>query len=406
MSTCRRPSDRVRGARSGEDVAEHHFERRRPRPHPIASPPAAATESWTKSSSASTAPVTRLPLRAVGDGRRWLIPAAPSRPQTAVTLGGTKYSTSRSNRRGRSPVWSTARSRPSLESHAPFGGASGAGKPWPACKSSGHALAGSNPASPIRPQPRIDRPSFDRSCSLAADRRSSGRSIELDDSRRRRFERRRLSIGDRSAERRRPGARDPRAHRADGPAAVSLGAGGRRLSPRAASRAETPAVSTCSSTRGPQVWVGRPDRHEIGNQDSRGHRRPGRDRHRGRERIGERRAPRGGAPERDRRAHRRPDGLRAQPSHDAADHARARRARDLVHQQHRLEPALLPVARRLSHRPVPAQLRRLRQRARLLGADRQELDPLLLASGRRLSHRPRRPLPAQLRPARASRAEL
>ena len=67
--------------------------------------------------------------------------------------------------------------------------------------------------------------------------------------------------------------------------------------------------------------------------------------------------------------------------------------------QHRLQPPLLPLARRLSHRPVPAQLRRDRQRARLRGADRQGLDHPRLAAGGRLPHRLRRPLPAQLRPA-------
>ena len=50
-------------------------------------------------------------------------------------------------------------------------------------------------------------------------------------------------------------------------------------------------------------------------------------------------------------------------------HRRARATqRHLVQPEHRLQPALLPLARRLSHRRVPAQLRRLRQRARLRGA--------------------------------------
>ena len=67
---------------------------------------------------------------------------------------------------------------------------------------------------------------------------------------------------------------------------------------------------------------------------------------------------------------------------------------------------LLPVARRLSDRRLPAQLRRLRQRAGLRGADRQELDRLLVAAGRRLPDRPRRALPAQLRPRDAARRRL
>ena len=88
------------------------------------------------------------------------------------------------------------------------------------------------------------------------------------------------------------------------------------------------------------------------------------------------------------------------------DDARARRRRHHVHRQHRLQPPLLSLARRLSHRPVPAQLRRLRQRARLRGAHRQGLDRLLLAAGRRLPDRPHRPLPPQLRPRHAARRRL
>ncbi len=104
------------------------------------------------------------------------------------------------------------------------------------------------------------------------------------------------------------------------------------------------------------------------------------------------------APERDRDRHRRPDRRRAQRGHDASDDQAPRRRRHHVHPEHRLEPPLLPVARRLSHRPVPPQLRRDRQRARLRRAHRQGLHPPRLAAGRRLPHRLRRPLPPQLRP--------
>ena len=86
----------------------------------------------------------------------------------------------------------------------------------------------------------------------------------------------------------------------------------------------------------------------------------------------------------------------------ADDQARSPTTGTALQLEHRLEPALLSLARRLPHRPVPAQLRRLRQRARLRRPDRQGLDLYSLAAGRRLPHRPRRPLPAQLRPRAAA----
>jgi hypothetical protein len=87
----------------------------------------------------------------VGDGRRWLIPADAIEATRGLNLGGTKYSEFEIERGG--AIDDLVYDKPApLESKSPLGEYPSGQRMRPV-KSPAYAFAGSNPASPIKPDP-------------------------------------------------------------------------------------------------------------------------------------------------------------------------------------------------------------------------------------------------------------